>query len=117
MAEKGSFEQALDRQGGQSMGAMEAVGRGVAIAAATYGKALLDAAYSPGMQHFVAHGAHELAAALNNGNAFVMYPRGGKDDAHGVHGPEQVAQGGFTAALDRASQGGVHGEREKGMER
>jgi hypothetical protein len=44
-------------------------------------------------------GAHEMAAALFNGNAFVMYPRGGKDDhgkdgqgqsqgGHGVHGPE-----------------------------
>jgi hypothetical protein len=32
-------------------------------------------------------GAHELAAALFNGSAFVMYPRGGKED-RGVHGPE-----------------------------
>jgi hypothetical protein len=35
-----------------------------------------------------AHGAHELAAALFNGSAFVMYPRGSRED-HGVHGPEQ----------------------------
>ena len=34
-----------------------------------------------------AHGAHELAAALFNGSAFVMYPRGSRED-HGVHGPE-----------------------------
>ena len=27
-----------------------------------------------------AHGAHELAAALFTGSAFVMYPRGGTDD-------------------------------------
>jgi hypothetical protein len=33
-------------------------------------------------------GAHELAAALFNGSAFVMYPRGTRDD-HGVHGPEK----------------------------
>ena len=32
----------------------------------------------------VAHGAHELAAALFNGGAFVMYPRGNHDN-----GPEQ----------------------------
>src|SRR5436305_2103012 len=38
------------------------------------------------------HGAHELAAALFNGSAFVMYPRGGKDD-HGVHGPEPAQDG------------------------
>jgi hypothetical protein len=47
----------------------------------------------------LAAGAHELAAALFNGNAFVMYPRTGKNDpgkddpsqsqgGHGVHGPE-----------------------------
>jgi hypothetical protein len=45
------------------------------------------------MKDQAAHGAHEMAAALFNGNAFVMYPRGGKDDhgkeGHGVHGPEQ----------------------------
>jgi hypothetical protein len=56
-------------------------------------KTVLDAAYSPGMQHFAAHGAHELVAALVNGSAFVMYPRSsGKDDEqkneHGVHGPD-----------------------------
>ena len=28
----------------------------------------------------VAHGAHELAAALFNGSAFVMYPRGTRED-------------------------------------
>jgi hypothetical protein len=53
-------------------------------------KAVLDAAYSQSAQHFVAHGAHELAAALFNGNAFVMYPRGTREDhgndGHGVHG-------------------------------
>ncbi len=36
-----------------------------------------------------AQGAHELAAALFNGSAFVMYPRGAGKDEHGVHGPEQ----------------------------
>jgi hypothetical protein len=56
----------------------------------------VDAAYSDGMKHFAAHGAHELAAALFNGNqggsAFVMYPRGVKADAqhmepeHGLNG-------------------------------
>jgi hypothetical protein len=39
------------------------------------------------LQHQAGQGAHELAAALFNQNAFVMYPRGGHDD-HGLHGPE-----------------------------
>jgi len=56
-------------------------------------------AVAPGLKNFgsdikqelsyqVGAGAHELAAALFNGSAFVMYPRGGKED-HGIHGPEQ----------------------------
>lgn len=38
------------------------------------------------------HGAHEMAAALFNGNAFVMYPRtrNGKEDQE--HGLPQEAQ-------------------------
>jgi hypothetical protein len=31
-------------------------------------------------KQLAAHGAHELAAALFNGNAFVMYPRGTRED-------------------------------------
>ena len=122
--EKGTFEQALDRQAGQSMGAMEAVREGLKefrdtnYPGLTFGKIWNDLKQEAVQQ--VQHGAHELAAALNNGSAFVMYPRGGKDD-HGVHGPEQAqgqeGPGGFEAALDRqASRGSVHGQ-DKGMER
>jgi hypothetical protein len=32
------------------------------------------------LTHQIAAGAHELAAALFNGNGFVMYQRDGKDD-------------------------------------
>jgi len=51
--------------------------------------------------HQVGMGAHEISAAIFNNSAFVMYPRGSKDDhmqeqgkdvqqpEHGVHGPEQ----------------------------
>lgn len=56
-------------------------------------------------------GAHEAAAALFNGNAFVMYPRGKHDDGHGVHGQEQEGQ--------QHAQGGpeLHREeQEKGRE-
>jgi hypothetical protein len=38
-----------------------------------------------------AHGAHELAAALFNGGAFVMYPRGSKDDP-AQNGPQHEEQ-------------------------
>jgi hypothetical protein len=47
------------------------------------------------VEHKLEHGAHEAAALLYNGSAFVMYPRtGGKDDLtpdHGVHGPDVQA--------------------------
>lgn len=36
------------------------------------------------------HGAHEMAATLFNGSAFVMYPRGHHDDPQ--HGLPDVAQ-------------------------
>jgi hypothetical protein len=37
-----------------------------------------------------AHGAHEMAAALFNGNSFVMYPRqSSHDDQQAVHGQER----------------------------
>lgn len=37
------------------------------------------------LKHLGQQGAHELAAAIFNGNAFVMYPRQGHDDPqHGL---------------------------------
>ncbi|SRR5579885_1438113 len=80
-------EQELSEQlfGGQerSMGALEAISEGL--------KAFRDA-MAPGLSldkissdlgkeltHQVGAGAHELAAALFNGNAFVLYQREGKD--------------------------------------
>lgn len=40
------------------------------------------------MTDMVAHGAHELAAALNLGSAFVMYPRAGQDLEPQIDAPE-----------------------------
>lgn len=83
---------------GKAMGAMAAVKEGVKAGIGAYAegvKAVLDAGYSEGMKHLAAHGAHELAAALFNGNqggsGFVMYARGSHDD-HGVHGKEEQEQ-------------------------
>lgn len=44
------------------------------------------------MEHPVAHGAHELAAALFNGSAFVMYPRTKNAKEDQEHGLPQEAQ-------------------------
>jgi hypothetical protein len=48
-----------------------------------------EAAHQMGseLKQMGAHGSHELAAALFNGSAFVMYPRGTRED---VHQPEQA---------------------------
>jgi hypothetical protein len=115
MAEKGTFEQALDRQA-KSMGALEAAREGIqAVAPGLSLEKMWNDIKHEAVQQ-AQHGAHELAAAINNGSAFVMYPRGGKDD-HGVHGPGQESPGSFEMALDRAaSRGSVHGQ-DKGMER
>src|SRR5215469_9170992 len=100
--------QALSQQlfGGQqqSMGAMGAVK-----------EAFL--AIAPGLKDFVPEvkaelsyqagaGAHELAAALFDGSAFVMYPRGGKEDQSN-QGPEpahEQAQGGQGMQHDTPGQ-------------
>jgi hypothetical protein len=93
-------EQALSQQlfGGeqQSMGAMEAIKeafkevRDVIAPGLTWDKIIGDLGNEFKQQG--AHGAHEVAAALFNGNAFVMYPRNSGKDDHGVHGPEQSPQ-------------------------
>ena len=42
------------------------------------------------LKHQVSQGSHEIAAALFNGGAFVMYPRQGHDDPQ--HGLTNEAQ-------------------------
>lgn len=103
MSQENLAEQLFGSKGSQSMGAGEAVMEGLKAGVGSFMegmKAAGDALYSEGVQHFVAHGAHELASALFNGNqggsAFVMYPRGGHDDQdiHGQdHGQEQERGG------------------------
>jgi hypothetical protein len=79
----------------KSMGAKEAAMEGLKEAGKAFGQGLADltkatfeVAYSPEVKDAVAHGAHELASALfngNGGNTFVMYPRG----QHGDQGQEK----------------------------
>ncbi len=63
------------------------------------------------LMHKAAHGAHEGAAALFNGSAFVMYPRGQHDDhgmeGHGVHGKDEPAQD--QPGMDGPQQEHQHG--------
>src|SRR4051794_35447488 len=78
----------------KSMGVMDALGaaaKEVGGMVADGVQAVLDAAYSPGVQNFVEHGCQEGANALfGNGqtSGFVLYQRegvAGKDEP-GVHG-------------------------------
>jgi hypothetical protein len=77
----------------KSIGTVEAVKEAVQSIAPglSWAKIVGDVGHETKQQ--VTFGAHELAAALFNGSAFVMYPRGARDDhgkdGHGVHGPEQ----------------------------
>jgi hypothetical protein len=68
------------------------------------------------MKQQAAFGAHELAAALFNESAFVMYPRGARDDGkdgHGVHGPEQgQGEQSFIEKLQQEGQQQERGGRE-----
>jgi hypothetical protein len=65
------------------------------------------------LEHKLASGAHEIAAALFNGSGFVMYPRGARDDhskdGHGVHGPEQ--EQGDQTFVEKLEQEGKQQER------
>lgn len=69
----------------QSMGAMGAIKEAFLALAPGLKDALPEATAE--LKHMGAHGAHELAAALFSGSAFVMYPRG-KENSH-----EQVQDG------------------------
>lgn len=53
-----------------------------------------DVAHDVGseLQQMAAHGSHELAATIFNGSAFVMYPRGSRDDHSVDHETPQQAQ-------------------------
>src|SRR4051812_34875087 len=75
----------------KSMGALEALKQAVQAIAPGLDLQKMGQEIGGELKQMGTHGAHELAAALFNGNqggsAFVMYPRGTHDD-HGIHGPE-----------------------------
>jgi hypothetical protein len=103
-------EQALANQlfGGpqqQSMGALEAAREGVKEFLNGMFPGLKDAGQEikTELKQMAAHGAHELAAALFNGNGFVMYPRGTRED-HADRGPEQAQAQGQEAPAQQQQQ-------------
>jgi hypothetical protein len=57
-----------------------------------------------------AHGSHEVAAALFNGSAFVMYPRSGENE----QSKDQAPLHGLPAEADKQPE--VQKEQERGME-
>jgi len=83
------LEERLFGQPERSMGALEAIKEGFREGIKAFAPGLENAGAEIGKELYQmgAHGAHEFAAALFNGSAFVMYPRGTRED-HGVHGPE-----------------------------
>jgi hypothetical protein len=87
----GQGQPAQSRQ--PSIGAIEAAVEGVKAVAPglSWDKIVGDVGHM--VKQEVAAGAHELAAALFNGSAFVMYQRGSREDP-GKDGPGQAqAQG------------------------
>ena len=55
---------------------------------------LTKAAHEMGseLRQMASHGSHESAALLFNGSAFVMYPRGTRDDPAHQPDPPQIEQ-------------------------
>jgi hypothetical protein len=103
----------------QSMGALEAMASGIKEGIKGFvdgvGKAYDIAQSSPEINHMASMGTHELAAALFSPahSAFVMYPRGGRED-HGIHGPKESgeqAQDGQGQHQDTNSQQQERGGR------
>ncbi len=73
----------------QSIGALEAVKEGIQAVAPGLSLSKILGDIGAELKEQAAHGAHEMAAALFNGSAFVMYPHQGRHEEpqHGL--PEQ----------------------------
>ena len=76
----------------QQIGAMEAVKEGIQAVAPGLSLREIFSDIKAEMKDQLAHGSHELAAALFNGSPFVMYARGGRDDNEQQHGSPEVPQ-------------------------
>jgi hypothetical protein len=77
------------KSGEESNGAIQAAKEGIQAVAPGLSLDKILGDVGAELKQQAAHGSHELAAALFNGNPFVMYPRqqGHDDPQHGL-GPE-----------------------------
>jgi hypothetical protein len=80
------------KAGDQQIGAMEAVKEGIQAVAPGLSLREIFSDIKAEMKDQLAHGSHELAAALFNGSPFVMYARGGRDDNEPQPGSREVQQ-------------------------
>jgi hypothetical protein len=78
--------------GDQQIGAVEAVKEGIQAVAPGLSLRAIFSDLKAEMTEQLAHGAHELAAALFNGSPFVMYGRGGHDQEPQNGSPEVQQQ-------------------------
>lgn len=81
-----------DKAGEQKIGAVEAVKEGIQAVAPGLSLREIFSDIKSELKDQLAHGSHELAAALFNGSPFVMYGRGGRDDNEPQHGSPEVQQ-------------------------
>jgi hypothetical protein len=79
------------KAGEPSIGTLQAIREGVQAVAPGLSLSNILSDIGSELKQQAAHGSHELAAALFNGSAFVMYPRHGRDDEP-QHGLTQDAQ-------------------------
>ena len=75
-----------------SMGPVEASMEGIKAVAPGLSWEKITREIGEELKHQLSQGAHEVAAALFNGSAFVMYPRQGHDDQQPEH-QKEVDQG------------------------
>lgn len=80
------------KAGEQRIGAMEAVKEGIQAVAPGLSLREIFSDIKAEMKDQLAHGSHEMAAALFNGSPFVMYGRGGRDDNEPQPGSPEVQQ-------------------------
>lgn len=77
------------KAGDRAMGPIEAMREGIQAIAPGLSLSKILGDIGSELKQQAAHGAHEMAAALFNGNPFVMYPRQqGRDDAPNHAQPE-----------------------------
>ena len=80
------------KAGDQQIGAVEAIKEGIQAVAPGLSLREIFSDIKAEMKDQLAHGSHELAAALFNGSPFVMYARGGRDDEPQPGSPEVQQQ-------------------------